>query len=163
WAMRWLVEPRRFVALSVLLIVTGALRSSWATRLDGFTIDEPWHITAGVAYFRTGEYYLNPEHPPLVKLVAALAVPQSIFQFSEPSGLLDKDTERNFVQATMYQRNDADLVQARVRRSLYLFNGLLLLFFAWTVFRVAGPTVALGALIFLLIDPTIAAHWPVVM
>jgi len=161
--MRWLVEPRWFVALSVLLIAAGALRSSWATRLDGFTIDEPWHITAGVAYFRTGEYYLNPEHPPLVKLVAALAVPQSIFQFSEPSGLLDKDTERNFVQATMYQRNDADLVQARVRRSLYLFNGLLLLFFAWTVFRVAGPTVALGALIFLLIDPTIAAHWPVVM
>jgi hypothetical protein len=161
--MRWIAQPRVFLALCIVLIAVGMLRSSWATRLDGFTIDEPWHITAGVAYFRTGEYYLNPEHPPLVKLVAALGVPQSMFRFVEPSGLLDKDTERNFVQVTMYQRNDADLVQARVRRSLYLFNGLLLLFFVWTVFRVAGQTVALGALTFLLIDPTISAHWPVVM
>src|SRR5262249_29700551 len=136
---------------------------AWATRLDGFTVDEPWHITAGVAYLRTGEYYLNPEHPPLVKLVAALAAPQSLYRFVEPRNLQDKDTERNFVQATMYQRNDADLVQARVRRVMYVFNGLLLLFFAWAVFRIAGPAVALGTLIFLLIDPTTAAHWPVVM
>src|SRR5215467_14856972 len=126
--MRWLSQPRWFLALSILFITSGVLRSSWATRFDGFTIDEPWHITAGIAYLRTGEYYLNPEHPPLVKLVAALAVPQSMFRFVEPSRLQDKDTERNFVQATMYQRNDADLVQSRVRRSLYLFNGLLLLF-----------------------------------
>jgi len=82
--------------------------------IDGFTIDEPWHITAGVAYLRTGEYYLNPEHPPLVKLVAALDAPANVFRLAEPGNLLDKDTERNFVQATMYQRNDADLVQARV-------------------------------------------------
>jgi hypothetical protein len=154
---------RSFLVLAVALIVLGVFRSAWATRLDGFTIDEPWHITAGVAYLRTGEYYLNPEHPPLVKLVAALDAPANVFRLAEPGNLLDKDTERNFVQATMYQRNDADLVQARVRRVIYLFNGLLLLFFAWTVFRVAGQAVALGTLIFLLIDPTIAAHWPVVM
>jgi hypothetical protein len=39
-----------FLALAILLIGAGALRSAWATRRDGFTIDEPWHITAGVAY-----------------------------------------------------------------------------------------------------------------
>jgi hypothetical protein len=154
---------RIFLVVAVSLVAVGVFRSSWATRLDGFTVDEPWHITAGVAYLRTGEYYINPEHPPLVKLVAALAAPQSVFRFAVPASLEDKHTERNFVQATVYQRNDADLVQARVRRVMYVFNGLLLLFFAWTVFRVAGETVGLGALIFLLIDPTTAAHWPVVM
>jgi len=48
---RW----RVFVTLAVLLIAVGIFRSAWATRRDGFTIDEPWHITAGVAYLRTGE------------------------------------------------------------------------------------------------------------
>src|SRR6266852_7977235 len=81
---------RVFVTLAVLLIGVGIFRSAWATRRDGFTIDEPWHITAGVAYLRTGEYYLNPEHPPLVKLVAGLAASRNVFRFIEPGPLNDK-------------------------------------------------------------------------
>ena len=129
--MRWIAQPRVFLSLGVVLIAVSMLRSSWATQLDGFTIDEPWHITAGAAYLRTGEYYLNPEHPPLVKLVAALALPSGAFRFAAPLKLNDKNTERNFVQDTMYEHNDADAVQERVRRVIYLFNGLLLLGFAW--------------------------------
>src|SRR5882724_4412315 len=87
---RQLDDWRSFLVLAVALIVLGVFRSAWATRLDGFTIDEPWHITAGVAYLRTGEYYLNPEHPPLVKLVAALDAPRSVFRFSEPASMHDK-------------------------------------------------------------------------
>src|ERR1700751_1109507 len=117
--MRWMAQPRVFLALCIVLTAVGMFRSSWATRLDGFTIDEPWHITAGVAYSRTGEYYLNPEHPPLVKLVSALALPRRLFRFDAPPQLNDKNTERRFVQSTMYERNDADLVPARVRRTMY--------------------------------------------
>src|SRR6266702_5732623 len=91
-----------FVTLAVLVIGVGIFRSAWATRRDGFTIDEPWHITAGVAYLRTGEFYLNPEHPPLVKIVAGLAAPRSVFQFANPGTLRDKRDERKFVEETMY-------------------------------------------------------------
>jgi hypothetical protein len=154
---------RLFLALAVSLIVAGAFRSAWATRLDGFTMDEPWHITAGSAYLRTGEYYLNPEHPPLVKLIAALAAPRSVFRFTEPASLHDKIEERDFVEDTMYAHNDADRIQSRVRPVMYVFNGLLLLLFAVSAFRVFGGMVSLGALLFVLIDPTLAAHWPVVM
>jgi hypothetical protein len=154
---------RPFLALAVALIVAGAVRSAWATRRDGFTIDEPWHVTAGVAYLMTGEFYLNPEHPPLVKLIAGFAARRAGFHFTEPSSLHDKTDERKFVQEAMYVRNDADSIQSRVRPYLYAFNGLLLLCFALAAFRVFGGAVALGALSFALIDPTIAAHWPVVM
>ncbi len=154
---------RPFLMLAVALIVAGAFRSVWATRLDGFTVDEPWHVTAGVAYLRTGEYYLNPEHPPLVKLVAALAAPRSVFHFTEPTSLHDKTEERRFVEEIIYSHNDADKIQSRVRVVMYVFNGLLLLLFAAAAFRVFGGAVALGALLFALIDPTVAAHWPVVM
>jgi hypothetical protein len=154
---------RAFLPVAILLVSVGVFRSAWATRLDGFTIDEPWHITAGVAYVRTGEYYLNPEHPPLVKIVAGLAVPRSAFRFAAPISLHDKKEERDFVQATMYVENDADSIQTRVRRAMFLFNSLLLLCFAMAAFRVFGGTIALASLVFVLIDPTVAAHWPVVM
>jgi hypothetical protein len=140
--MHRLDDWRLFLPLAVALIVAGAVRSSWATRRDGFTVDEPWHVTAGVAYLRTGEYYLNPEHPPLVKLVAALAAPRSVFRFTEPSSLHDKTEERKFVQNTMYEQNDADKVQSRVRVVMYVFNGLLVLLFAASAFRVFGGVVA---------------------
>ena len=68
-----------------------------------------------------------------------------------------------FVAATMYEHNNADFIQSRVRRAMYFFNGLLLLFFSLAALRVFGGTVALGSLLFVLIDPTVAAHWPVVM
>src|SRR5947208_10790416 len=113
--MNWLNNWRVFLALAIFLIAGGVLRSAWATRRDGFSVDEPWHITAGVAYVRTGEYYLNPEHPPLVKLVAGLAASRSAFRFIEPGPLNDKNAERRFVEATMYETNDADAIQSGVR------------------------------------------------
>lgn len=54
--------------LLLLLVALCVLRSWIGTRLDSLTVDEPWHIVAGTAYARTGDFHLNPEHPPLVKL-----------------------------------------------------------------------------------------------
>src|SRR5437588_2417074 len=36
------------------------------------TTDEPVHLTAGYSYWQTRDFRLNPEHPPLAKLLAAL-------------------------------------------------------------------------------------------
>src|SRR5271157_667948 len=33
------------------------------------TWDEPYHILAGYRYWQGGDYGINPEHPPLAKLV----------------------------------------------------------------------------------------------
>ena len=46
---------------------------------------------------------------------------------------------------------------------MYTFNGLLLLALAFALREAFGQAVALGALLFLAIDPTVAAHLPVVM
>jgi hypothetical protein len=55
-----------FSGLLVLLVALAIVRSAIATRLDGFTIDEAYHIAADVSYVRLGDYRVNPEHPPLV-------------------------------------------------------------------------------------------------
>ena len=38
------------------------------------TFDEPSHIGAGLSYVAHGDLVLNPEHPPLVKLLAGAAI-----------------------------------------------------------------------------------------
>src|SRR3990167_11091501 len=34
------------------------------------TYDEPVHIGAGLSYWKTADFKMNPEHPPLAKLLA---------------------------------------------------------------------------------------------
>src|SRR5207253_864553 len=36
------------------------------------TSDEPIHLAAGYSYWQTRDFRINPEHPPLAKLLAAL-------------------------------------------------------------------------------------------
>jgi hypothetical protein len=57
-----------FLWLALLLIVLGIVRSAIATRLDSLTLDEPYHIAAGVSYVKYRDFRVNPEQPPLVKL-----------------------------------------------------------------------------------------------
>jgi hypothetical protein len=160
-------DARRGNAIALLatfsLIGAGVLRSAWATRLDSFDLDEAYHITAGVSYLRLGDYRLNPEHPPLVKLWVAAFLPESFFYLPPLRPLADKVEERHFTADTVYLKNDPDRLQHRVRFAMFLLNGMLLLAFGLAVWRVFHPIVAVGAIAFLLIDPTVAAHMPVVL
>lgn len=52
------------VAAFVLLAVGSAARQS-------ATYDEPTHLASGYSYWRLRDYRMNPEHPPLLKLLAA--------------------------------------------------------------------------------------------
>jgi hypothetical protein len=148
----------------LLLLVTGAIvRSSIATRLDGFTIDEAYHISAGVSYARFGDFRINPEHPPLVKLWVGSFISHTGFRASALRSFSDKQDERTFAEEDVYLHNDPDAVQKRSRAAMWALNGLLLVVFGFSARRALGPGVALGATAFLAIDPTVAAHLPVVM
>ncbi len=71
--------PFSWVVLAIL-IGLAVLRSAIATRLDGFTIDEPYHVVAGVSDVRTADFRLDPEHPPLMKLWAGVALSAAGFR-----------------------------------------------------------------------------------
>lgn len=148
----------------LLLIVTGAIvRSAIATRLDDFTIDEAYHIAAGVSYVQRADFRLNPEHPPLVKLWIGSVMSATGFRLSAFREIHDKDDERVFTEGDVFLHNDPDSVQRRSRIAMWLFSSVLLLLFALAIRRTFGPWVALGTLLFLAIDPTIAANLPLVM
>lgn len=152
-----------FVWLALLLVGLGIGRSAIATRLDGFTIDEAYHIAAGVSYLEHGAFRINPEHPPLVKLWVGTVIAATGFHMDSLRQFTDKPDERQFTQRMVFQKNDPDSVQRRARAAMFALNGLLLISLAFALERVFDAAVALGALLFLVIDPTVAAHWPVVM
>ena len=154
----------RVFSLIVILLICGAVvRSAIATHLDDFTLDEPYHIVAGVSYVQRADFRINPEHPPLVKLWVGNIISALGFRLSPFRSFNDKESERKFADEAVYIQNDPVLLQHRARISMWTFNGLLLMLFAFALRRVFGPIVAIGTLLFLAIDPTVAAHLPVVM
>src|SRR5688572_3331130 len=154
---------RRFWPLLIALVLMGLTRSFVSTRWDGFTIDEAWHVTAGVSYARTFDYRLNPEHPPLVKLWVGAALGEGVFTLPAFHALTDKEGERAFINEAVYVENDSERVLARARIAMLAFHGVVLVALGALFRRVFGPALALSALGLTLLDPTVAAHLPLVM
>ncbi len=65
---RWLLES------AVVLVGCGLFAAMviWCARNSAATSDEVAHLPAGYTYLRWHDYRLNPEHPPLIKKLAAL-------------------------------------------------------------------------------------------
>jgi hypothetical protein len=147
--------------LLAVLVGLAVLRSHAGTRLDGFTVDEPWHIVAGVAAAREGNFSLNPEHPPLVKRWVGAFAPDDFRLRTQV--LHNKGQERGFAARTMFSENVSDRVQAYARASMWVFSAFLLLLLGALLWRTLGLIWAAGTLGVLAIDPTVGAHLPVVM
>jgi hypothetical protein len=151
--------PRRIrlvIGVALLLaIMTAELAQS--ARQQSQTFDEACHIFAGYRYWKTFDFGINPEHPPLVKLVAAIpllrlplrdpSVPDEYFR------TVEYDIGRDFLYA-----NDAKSLLWRARLAAASFTICL----ALTVFLVAysmwGAGPAFLALILLVFEPNILAH-----
>ncbi|HEU4665727.1 MAG TPA: phospholipid carrier-dependent glycosyltransferase [Dokdonella sp.] len=159
-------QARTYRPLSVLAVVLLAafavLRSWYGTRLDSFTIDEPWHIVAGTSYERGGDMHLNPEHPPLAKRWVGAWMPADFRLPAEPA-LKEKEQEREWVEKAMFLDNDFVRIQGRARLAMWVLNGLLLAAFGMLLLRATNAAWAAGTLGFLALEPTLGAHLPVVM
>jgi predicted membrane-bound dolichyl-phosphate-mannose-protein mannosyltransferase len=59
------------IAVTLLLGVMFVLMF-FSAKGDSNIVDEVAHIPSGYSYLTTGDYRLNPEHPPIIKDLAAL-------------------------------------------------------------------------------------------
>jgi len=132
------------------------------------TFDEPAHIGAGLSYFKTGEFKVNPQHPPLLKEIGALPLALIGVPFPIPpetwKGIGDKPN--SFFQWQLGRDilfdNNPDRVLFWSRLPFMLLALLLgALIVAWGR-RLVGATAAAGALLLYAFDPTIVAHGPLV-
>ncbi len=129
---------------------------------DSATMDELAHIPAGFGYVTQGDYRLNPEHPPLLKTIAALS--SLIFArpyFPTDTPYWQEEVNGQWAEGTKFlyeSGNDADKIIFWARQPLILlsvFFGWLI--FVWTKNKFGGAT-ALLTLIFYAFSPTVLAH-----
>src|SRR5580704_9539506 len=66
FVLRW----NNYIAAAMLLLMFGLGLGSMLG--NSAIVDELAHIPAGYSYLKYGDYRLNPEHPPLIKDIAAL-------------------------------------------------------------------------------------------
>ena len=142
-----------FVALLAILILQLVL----SIRRETQTWDEACHIFAGYSYWTRGDFAMNPEHPPLVKLLATL--PLLALPLHVPPHPKVFSKEEDFTSATQFvYSNDAEKIVFRSRLAASLLSLLLaiLLFAAAREMFGLGPAfIALALFVF---EPTILAH-----
>jgi len=147
----------RIMAGVALLLGIFAAELALSARQQSQTFDEACHIFAGYRSWKNFDFGINPEHPPLVKLVAA--VPLLYLSLRTPSvpaeyfKSVEYTSGREFLNA-----NDVDWLLSRARLAVAIFTILL----AVTVFCVArsmwGDGPAFLAMILLIFEPNILAH-----
>src|SRR5215467_9872731 len=59
----------------VVILVAFWIQAFLAIPKLSATSDEAVHLAAGYSYWKTQDFRLNPEHPPLAKLIASLQLP----------------------------------------------------------------------------------------
>jgi Dolichyl-phosphate-mannose-protein mannosyltransferase len=69
----WYCYVKQIPALiAILLLALMAVLSGGAARRESIAFDEAAHIGAGVSYLQKLDMRMNPEHPPLAKVLAAI-------------------------------------------------------------------------------------------
>ncbi len=128
---------------------------------DSAIMDELAHIPAGYSYLTQQDYRLNPEHPPLIKDLAAF--PLLYLGLNFPTDIKawkdDINGQWDIGRIFLYESgNDADKILHFSRFPIML----LAIFFGWMIFRwvrrIYGDKVGLLTLFFFVLSPTFLAH-----
>lgn len=151
----------RVWCLAGLLLLVMAATVVSTIRQQSLTWDEGDHIFAGYMTWKTGDYGLNPEHPPMVKMLATVPLLGLPLKVPPLQG-------RNFkTEAYMDGRDllfgngpaygpDTLIFRVRVMAGVFaLLLGVWVLLAGWEMF---GPGAGLLALTLYCFEPNLLAH-----
>jgi 4-amino-4-deoxy-L-arabinose transferase-like glycosyltransferase len=151
WNREWLV----LAGLTALL----GLQLWGAVRQWSITSDEINHLHAGYRYITCGDFGWNPEHPPLVKMIAAL--PLLAMHVNDPTacacGMADaKMIDFHVGHDFIFANPERILMAGRAAASVFAFALLVLVWF--TARKMFGLPAAIIASALLVFEPNILAH-----
>lgn len=141
-----------------LLLTVMAAELALSAREQSQTFDEAVHIFAGYRYWKNFDFGVNPEHPPLVKLIASL--PLLRMHLRAPGRLPDADfkmVEYAAARDFLYG-NDAKAILWRARMAAAGFTLCLALAVFLVAYSLWGAGPAFLALILLVFEPNFLAH-----
>lgn len=127
---------------------------------DALTSDEVSHIPAGFYYLKTQQYFINTEHPYLIKDISA--VPLLFLNLNLPEILKEQKYENiqwKFGKDFLFNAgNDPDIITFWSRTAVILFNSLLFFLVYFFLKKVFGILPSLISLFFLAFSPNVIAH-----
>jgi len=148
---------RFVVAAAASLVVILALQMWLAIRHQSQTFDESAHMYSGMEYWQHGDFGVNPEHPPLVKLLATL--PLLNLGLKPPAPL---DMFFRFVSGAggvqFLYSNDAEKLLFRSRIAVSFLTLLLAVLVFFAAREMFGPEAGLLALLIFVFEPNILAN-----
>lgn len=149
-------DAYELVGLCLLLLVIG-LQLFLSVRRESQTWDEADHIFAGYRTWTDGDFGLNPEHPPLVKLLATIPL-----LWSQPKS---PTLEERFFKEDAFLRgkeflyqNDPQGILARTRTAAATLTLLTAIVVFFATRKMFGTGAAFIALVLLAFDPNLLAH-----
>lgn len=154
---------RRLLSFWTLILICLAAFSLllYAAYGDSAITDELAHIPAGYGYVHDLDYRLNPEHPPLIKALAALPLLFSNPNFPTESSTWKTDVNGQWEMGAefLYQSgNDANQIVRVARIAPILLTVLLIiLIYLWSRELLGDSWALLPTFIFAL-SPTVLAH-----
>src|ERR1035441_398355 len=156
---RRLWQPKLFIPAVALLFLIYGLEVFLSARLESQTFDEPAHLYAGCSYWLRSDFGINPEHPPLVKLVASLPLLADKPAYPEPTNRFFR-ADSVIGGTRLLGTPAADRLLNHARTAVSVFAFLLAVLLTITPREMFGETVALFALTLFVFDPLLVAHGP---
>lgn len=148
-----------YIISGVVLLIVFSVSLIGAAQHDSQTIDEGAHLAAGASYVATGDWRLNPEHPPLVKVIAGLFVTTVSPRLALDSAAWQEYDQWNFGRLFLYHNTlpaDTLLFLGRLGTILFALTlAIVIWLWAWQRY---GPRTGIAALLLTVFEPTLLAH-----
>ncbi|HUZ92391.1 MAG TPA: glycosyltransferase family 39 protein [Candidatus Paceibacterota bacterium] len=156
------ISSRTATWVLVLICIASLSLMTWAMLTDSTIVDEVAHIPAGYGYVHNLSYDLNPEHPPLVKALAALPLLliHPHFPTNDPAWTTNVNDQWTMGGKFLYgwsANNATEIV--RVARIVPMLLTIFLIIFIYIWSReLMGPLWALVPAFLFGLSPTILSH-----
>lgn len=150
-----------YVTAVVLLFGLFAFQLWFHAVRTSATFDEPIHTLAGHQYWHCGDYGINPEHPPLLKLLATSSFNfrASLIESKADCGMrLVPKPEADGLGGEFLSENGVDSIMIPARLSAALLSLLLAVLLFLATQEMFGKWEALTALAILAFEPNLIAH-----
>jgi len=149
-----------FLLAGVLLFGLFAFQLWIHAARSSTTVDESPHILAGHRYWQCGDFGINPEHPPLLKLLAT--IPLNFRSLKEPNwdcGSRMTPKGESFIAGRKFLGdNGVDNIVFTTRVSAMVMSLLLFVTVFLATWEMFGRRTALTSLALLAFEPNLIAH-----
>jgi len=146
--------------IAICLLFLFFLLSSFAVWQKSLTADEIIHIPAGLSYIKTLDFRLNPEHPPLMKILAGIFMLPLNPKLPVEHESWEKNDQYKFGEVFFFDVNQDkhDLLLFFARLPMILVGMLL----GWVIYQWSseafGKTAGLLSLALYTLEPNFLAH-----